>query len=754
MDIITSIMISTPFNRRTFIRYSAAVGTGVSLASIIHRAASAQELASADENLPWYRKPLRILQTVLREPDAAEYNATAVVEYMKKSGCNTLVINGGGIVDFFQNPLPAANINSFMGTRDILKEITSACRSEGIRVIARVDFRGVEEKIYQQFPGWFSVDHDGKPRQLTYTRPQLYASCYNGYHRNEHAQEFIRYIMKHYNLDGIWHNSIGVQGVCYCDRCKDLFRSATGESIPIIGDTSDEMIDLYMRWKATMADRHMEKMKQTVKESGHDKVYTAEVFSMFEAGSRINDGIDLYNARDHFDFLVSVAFLTENTDVIHYADLNYANTIIKFLKSMAPEKEAIILYGGNGTSHRYIMDPSVDLKVWLWQALAAGGRFWNCNFTGSHPDATYDRRNAFHQSDAYLFVKQHEKVLTQHAAVATIGIYYSRATRQSFRKKAVEQDHFESFIKGFESVLTENHIPHDFIADDQVTSEKLDKYRLVILPNVRCLSEEETLLLKEYVGGGGNLLATYETGLYHSDGSTRKDFSLAEVFGCHFTGEKINTRKDCYQFIADPDHVLVSPDSAQTELLINAGYTLLCKLSDRAKAICTYVPVVHNQPPEKAWADQWSREFPTVVEHVYNKGRVIYFANQPDLVSYEMGHPDMRNLLLRSIRHLGGDSIPVETDAPASVHIGLTRSLTAAGEYIFSLVNTTSGPIRPLRALVPVRNIKVSLNLGGRLRQYKVLRAQGKTYVKGEENVNIEIENLVDYFAIHITMVR
>jgi len=690
---------------------------------------------------------------VLREPDAADYDASAVVAYMKKSGCNMLVVNGGGIVDFFQNPLPAANINSFMDKKDILKEITSACRAAGIRVIARVDFRGVEEKIYRQFPDWFSVDNDGKPRQLSYTRPNLYASCYNGYHRNEHAQEFIRYIMSHYKLDGIWHNSIGVQGICYCDRCRASFRAATGESLPVINDAADEKIDQYMTWKAAMAEKHMEKMKQTVKEFGLDKAYTAEVFSMFEAGSRINDGIDLYNARDHFDFLVSVAFLTENTDTIHYADLDYANTIIKFLKSMAPEKEAIILYGGNGTSHRYIMDPPVDLKVWLWQALAAGGRFWNCGFTGSHPAATYDRRNAFHQTDAYQFVKEHEQLLTRHASMASAGIYYSRATRQSFRKKSVEGDEFESFIKGIEKVLIENHIPHDFIADDQVSPERLKKYKLVILPDVRCISDKETSLLKEYVANGGNLLATYETGLYDQNGVMRQDFSLAEVFGCHYTGEKVNTRKDCYQFIADPDHVLVKPDSGQTELFINAGYTLLCRPAAAAKTVCTYVPVVHNQPPEKAWTDKWSREYPTVVENTYQKGKVLYFANQPDLVSYEMGHPDMRNLLLRGVRYLAGDAIPIETNAPESVHIGLTRSLLVADEYVFSLVNTTSAPVRPLRSLTPVRDINVKLKLGGNLKLHKILRSQSGSKVTDQDGiVDIQVDKLEDFFSVHLTM--
>ncbi len=735
-------------DRRRFIKTSAAVGGALTFMPILNWSKPVNQANS----LQWYQRPLRILQTVMREPDAANYNAEAVVNYMEKTGCNTLVVNGGGIVDFFQNPLPAANVNSFMGKNDVLREITNACRKAGMRVIARVDFRGVEEHIYKQFPDWFSKDEDNKPRQLAYTRPMLYSSCYNSYHRNEHAREFINYIMSHYALDGVWHNSIGVQGICYCDRCRQSYKTSTGQELPLI-NAAEEKLDQYMAWKALIADRHMADMKKTVKAFGEDKVYTAEVFSMFDTGARVNDGIDLYNARDHFDFLVSVAFLTENSERIHYADLKYANTIVKFLKSMTPDKEAIILYGGNGTSHRYVMDPPLDLKVWLWEALAAGGRFWNCSFTGTHPASTHDRRTAFHQTDAYLFVKQHENLLTQHVSVANVGIYYSRPTRQSFRNKSVEGDSFAPFIRGMETVLTEGHIPHDFIADDQVTSDRLKKYSVVILDNVRCLSDQEIALLSDYVRAGGNILATYETSLFTAEGRRREDFGLASLFGCRFTGEKVNTRKDCYQFILDPAHPIVKPDSGETELLINAGYTLLCKPASTAKAICTYVPVVNNQPPEKAWTLQWARGFPTVVEHTYGKGKVIYFSNQPDLITDEMGHPDVRNLLERSIRYLAGDSLAVETNAPASVHIGLTRSALNPNEFIFSLVNTTSGPARPLRNLLPVHDLTIKLRLPGKLARSKVLRSTSEVSTKTVNNfIEVDLPRIDDFFALHLTI--
>ncbi|MBA4055743.1 MAG: hypothetical protein C0490_13590, partial [Marivirga sp.] len=448
----------TKIGRRSFIQYTAILGGSTMLFPLAGK--SAGQIAQA-QKLHWYNQPLRILQTVLREPDASNYDAKAVVDYMKKTACNTLIVNAGGIVDFFQNPLPAANINSFMGKRDILGEISEACHADGIRVIGRIDFRGVEEKVYRQFPEWFSVDKSKKPVQLNYTRPQLYAACYKGYYRNEHAEEFIKYIMTHYKLDGVWHNSIGVSGICYCGNCEQSFRSASGKQLPIPNASSEDDLNEYMEWKSDAADHHMERMKKTVKVFGEDKVYTAEVFSMFETGGQIHSGIDLYNARDHFDFLVSVAFLTENTENIHYQDLTYANTIIKFLKSLSPEKEAIILYGGNGTSHRYIMDPPLDLNVWLWQALAAGGRFWNCSFTGTSPALTYDRRNAYQNTEAYTFVKMHENILTNHVSVASIGIYYSRATRLYYRNEQAEGDRFDASIKGMESILVENHIPYD-----------------------------------------------------------------------------------------------------------------------------------------------------------------------------------------------------------------------------------------------------------------------------------------------------
>jgi len=411
------------------------------------------------------------------------------------------------------------------------------------------------------------------------------------------------------------------------------------------------------------------------------------------------------------------------------------------------------MWGGNGTSHRLVIDPPEDLKIWLWEILSAGGRFWNCYFTNV-PTLSNDNRNAYLESEAQMLVRENERLFEQHVPVSNIGIYYSKPTRESYTGQSEEGTRFGHEIKGLITVLMESHIPYDFILDDQISRERLGKYKVVILPNVRMLSEKETELLKNYVREGGNVLATYATSLYNMNGIEATDFGLTELFGVHYTGKKLDTRRDNFQFIADPKHPLVSADRKATELLFNSGFTLLCLPVKEAEVICTLTPIIRNQPPDKSWVEKFSTENPTIVENKYGKGKVLYFSNQPDVLSYTIGHSDPRNLLQRGIRYLAGDSIPVETSAPSSVHIGLTESLIQPGQYILSLVNITSGPVRPVRELIPVFEIKVKVQLSGKsLDSFKILRSQGECKVISDgNNILMNVSKLVDFFAINLQM--
>ena len=656
----------------------------------------------------WYQEPLRIIQTVLRQIDAIDYDPRAVVRHVLENNANVLVVNAGGIFDFFENPLPAASPVEQLHGRDLLREISDACRESGIKLITRVDFRGVREPIYDEHPDWFAKNADGSPVQTGYTSLPLYAPCYNSYYRNEHSEQFIRYVLENYGVDGIWHNAVLVPHTCYCDRCRASYREYAGTDIPVEGAGDQEAFKTYFAWKAIQARANIERLRGVVKSVGEDRAYIAEVFHMFHVADPVRTGLDLYDAADVFDFLVSVAFLTENAVNLTYDNLLYPSILTRFLRSLAPEKQPVMLFGGNGTSRRYVMDPPADTRAWLWQGAATGSGFWNCLFNGHHPGDTHDVRNARIERDVYTYVRDNSGLLRDALPVADAVIFYSQTTKIAFGSEVAEEDQYVGAVQGIARVLTEYGIQYSFVSDKKFALDDLDNVKLLCLPNVACLSDSDCETIREYVRAGGRLLATHHTSLFDEAGRPRSDFALADLFGCSYAGETVDSRKDTFQQIADPVHPVLEKVTGTSLLAAGARTALCARRSNEAEVILWHVPMIVNQPPELAWRETMRDEHPVALANRFGEGQVIYLAGQPDLLSERDGHEDFRTLLGSSASYLLGPNRFMETDAPASVTCTALYSRSASA-YVISLANQTSAPVRPLRSIVPVRDIRLKL---------------------------------------------
>lgn len=649
----------------------------------------------------WYHKPMRILQTVLRQVDATNYNVDSLINYMQAAHANTLVVNGGGVVDFFQNTLPMANINPYIGKRDLLAEITEGCHKAGIKVIARVDFRGVHKERYDQHPDWFARNEKGEPVILDYTTPELYAPCYNGYYRNEHAVAFIEQLMDKYRIDGIWHNAVNFHNTCYCERCKDDFHRNTGREIPVKGSSPEEWEEYY-QWNSGVATRQLGLMRSTVKKYGNDKTYSAEVFDMYRIEQQKETGISLYSAAEYFDFFVIVAFLADNSTEVEYKDIYYPAAIVKFLKSLEPGKAPVILFGGNGTEHRYIYDPPLDSRLWLWEAAAAGGGFWNCYFNGSYPANAPDSRNAYLASDMYKYLLDNEALIQHLQPVTDIGVMYSKPSGEQ-----LGDIDFSGSMRGVQRFLAENHYQYGFVSDKQLTEEKLSEFKVLLMPDISALSDEHVKIISDWVKKGGKLISSFQTSLFNEKGIARNDFGLAEVMGVSYLNQVVNTGIDCYQKIVSRNDLVKGME--KTELLHNGGRTLMTKPLNGAEIITGYLPKINNQPPEYAYPESWDPEYPVMVNNHFGKGESIYFANEIEKLNYTIGHPDYDQLLTNSVMHLLGNWRILNTNAPASVHVYLNKSSSDPRIYQLSLVNTSSSSHRPFRDLIPVNNLTVEL---------------------------------------------
>jgi len=701
--------------------------------------ATVQLTAQRVETDYWYHKPMRILQTVMRQTDATDYNVDSLIQYMKEVSANTLVVNGGGVVDFFQNTLPMAKVNPYIGKRDLLAEIVEGCHGENIKVIARVDFRGVEKERYDLHPDWFAKDEKGQPVILNYTTPPLYAPCYNSHYRNEHAVEYISQIMENYKLDGIWHNSVNFHHTCYCDRCQTDFRASLRKEIPVKASSAQDWEE-YFHWNEGVAAKQLTKMRSTVKKFGNDKSYAAEVFDMYKIEQQKHTGISLYSAAEYFDFFVIVAFVADNTARVEYKDIWYPAAIIKFLKSLEPHKAPVILFGGNGTEHRYIYDPPLDSRLWLWEAVASAGGLWNCYFNGSYPANAPDSRNAYLTTDAYQYLQKNESLLQDLKPVTDIGIFYSKPSGE-----LIGDDAFTGSMRGLQRLLAENHYQYGFISDKLISPEALQPFKILFLPNTAALSTAHLNIIKDWVYQGGKLISSFQTSMYDEHGQARADFGLGEVFGVTNLHEVVNTEMDCYQKIIRRNELVQGME--KTELLHNGGRTLLTQTLPGAEAVTGYLPKINNQPPENAFPANWESTHPILVRNRFGKGESIYFANEIERLNGTIGHPDYNQLITNAINFLLGKSIKLKTNAPASVHIYLNQSSQHAKTYQLSLVNTSSSSQRPFRELIPVQNITVELPFA--VQSVEKLYDRDKAVLKLSTN-SINISHLKEFYAIKV----
>ena len=710
----------------------------------------------------WYQKNLRFLQTVLREVDIIDYDARDVVNYMREVNANTLVVNAGGVIDFFKHDLDMANLNRFY-KNEILPDICREIHNAGMRVITRVDFRGVEPRRYNLHPDWFALDQNGNPQIASYFKGAvIYRPCYNSPYTNEHAVEFIDYLMSRCELDGIWENSLGFDNSpCYCKRCRTFYREETGKEIPHLPGGPNDLSALdtpafaeYRVWKAKHADEHIERLRKTVKKYGKDKAFCAEIFDLYSDSFTRNTGIGHNNAKKSFDFIVSCVFLSKNhaAEARTWDIINNSATTIRFSRALDPGKQPVIVTGGNGTRWRYVKDPSLETRLWLWQIASVGGGIWNCYFNGQHPGRTHDRRGAYSEKDVYTYLAHNSAIVSDTVPSMDVAIYYSNATKERLLKLDETKDDYGVYIRGIERVLLENHIQYGFIPDTEFSQERLKTVKVLLLPNAAYISDKDIGVIRKYVKNGGGLIASGKVSLFDEKGNARADFGLADVLGVSFTGLIIDTSYDTYQLIRDRNNPVLN-GVGDTELLINGGSTVLVNLTNRDyKIAATHIPTIHNQPPEYAWIADMKTDFPTIVTGTYGKGKTVYFANAVEALCFTNGHEDFTEVYKNALDYASGADYLVKANAPRSVHINVIEDQNDSNHLVIAMVNTTGTSQRPVKEVVPVP-VEIRVPLRGRsLKASRALWGEGiKAGVEGD-NLLITVDALGEFASVEVRL--
>ncbi len=140
------------------------------------------------------------------------------------------------------------------------------------------------------------------------------------------------------------------------------------------------------------------------------------------------------------------------------------------------------------------------------------------------------------------FIKENPAPFLRTASLARIALVWPQEAGNFYSGSSVPLTDFTREIKtekagnleeefyGFYDGLSREHFPFDVI-DEEALNTDIEKYDLIILPNVTCLKKEAAERIRNFVKNGGNILSTFETSFYNETGKKLEKPLLNDVFG-------------------------------------------------------------------------------------------------------------------------------------------------------------------------------------------------------------------------------
>jgi hypothetical protein len=317
----------------------------------------------------------------------------------------------------------------------------------------------------------------------------------------------------------------------------------------------------------------------------------------------------------------------------------------------------------------------------------------------------------------------------------------------------------EDFALGWCGMLTESRIPYEMVHEGTLTPENLNRFRILILPNIACLSDAQAQQLRAFVQAGGSIVATYETGLYREDGSPRKDFALADLFGARFTGKREPRMQNSYLRLEmkRAPHSPILAGFSDTERIINGVSRVVVEPSahDFAETPITLIPTYPDLPMEKVYPRTGdTHESQLYLRQLPAGGRVAYFPFDIDRTFNEVLTRDHLRLMRNTVEWSLQEHAPIASDGHGLVDMAAWHNTDAVVVHMVNLTNpmTMKGPYRDFFAIGP-QTITLRLpELKGAKTAKLLVAKQTIPVTQDGETARIEVPGILDHEVVAIDL--
>jgi len=712
-------IILKDMHRRQFIKNMSIVGSVMAFsgnAAVSEGFSGLQDtlVGISQPEIPWFDKAIRWAQLAFVENDPEKYDPEFWLDYLKKIHADGVLLSAGGIVAYYPTEIPLHHRSDWLRdpNRDLKHEtggtsgqqsdrmhnplgyLISECRKMNRTIILRTDPHATRQDMFDAHPDYIAVTADGQKRRH-WANPELWVTCALGPYNFEFMTEVHKEIMQRFEPEGIFSNRWSGHGVCYCEHCKKNFKAATGLELPTVTNRLDPV---YQQWDMWQTDRLKELWFH----------WDAEIRKIKPTSRFIPNGFpDRMLTGKHADFF--------------FADQQARRGLIppwsnamgaKELRASLGMKPLIGIFSV-GVEEEYRWKDSVqndaEIRIWVAEGVANGMKPCFVKFGGN----IFDKRWMDTIASMYQRYYENERYLRNMASMARIGMVFSQQTNRKYGGEPWQQRSNEHAL-GMYHALVEGSIPFDMVNDMLLDEVHLKPYKLLILPNIAALSDDQCEKIKSFVKSGGSIVATFETSLYNEEGRRRKDFALGDLLGVSYdngvegpmqnsylklkkepsTGTfhpVLTGLENVYRMINAIYRVKTKPQSAMTD-------TFLPNLRSDFPSPVTLVPTYPDLPME----DVYPRIEDTDIRELYlretGKGRIAYFPGDIDRSFWQVMATDHSKLLRNTILWALNEESVVDVKTKGVVDVSVWRQKESMTVHLVNLTNPMmmKGPFRDI----------------------------------------------------------
>ncbi len=733
---------------------------------------------------PWWTRPVRVLQFNIEDRhgiNVSKLSGREIVEFAERLGANVLVIfarDPWGRV-FYRGSKIGPVYEKMKG--DIVREAVEEGRRRGIKIVVMVGHTA-NKYIYSIHSDWAQVNRDGEviflehvPWKLHGYSPEWPQICINSPFIEEVVMKEIEEVAA-LGVDGIFLDSFryqpDIEKACYCKWCERRFQEEHGYPMPREPKWGDSRWRELWEWRYKVVVEKLRLLSEHTKRVAPGRLFMYNSHPGGWAG-RTNKVVMM--ARDSLDVVFA-----ECSEVDHQPP-GFITEMVKLTRSMLGDKP---VWASRNYFHLYRTVASTTplaIRQGVREAFVAGGSPWVLMFSNSY---FQDRGAAEAIREAFEEHKRIEEYLDGAKPYYSVGVVVSNTTRDHYGK-----DHPEYYIdeiRGFYYAFTHSHIPVTYISDiDLEDPEYLSRFRVVVLANTACMSNEAVEAIRKYVSRGGRVIATYMASRRGEQCIKSYDLELKDVFGVEMNG--LLRRPWSYVVIDEPEHPVFMDINKRILLWGDMSYLFITHRSAPMLGRHTLVvpttgePLAHialalnsfgyeytlGRSPPAMVTDTSS---PAIIYNKYGEGASIYYTGQLGRHYWRTGLPEYGLLIRNSALFLMDNKPDFIVEAPETVafeaHIQGNRLNLHLLNHTYNqrILATRIGKIKqavspygsaeathPPREVIPVHNIVIKINkrlAPGNRRAYSPLTGKDYYIVEKEDYLEITVPMLKEYELI------